>query len=482
MKSQYLFLFVFLVFALLNTNHAQEMGQPINIGYETSIESKVLGETRPLLIHLPNGYENSEKPYPVIYLLDGSGHFHHTTGTMRFLARSNRMPEMIIIGIPNTDDRTRDLTPPLKGDNAQFPTAGGADNMLKFIESELIPFVNQHYRTNAYKLLIGHSFGGLFAVHAMVNHPGLFDAHLAISPSMWWDNQTLVEQAEQFLDENPEHETRLYMTMGNEGGTMLGGAWKLAAALEEKAKSDKFFWEFHVMNSEDHGSVVHRSTYNGLEALFKDWRLEDVFELYQQGGIKAIQAHYENVKEVYDIEGKPSENMMNSLGYRLLGSGQVDAAIEVFTQNVQDYPKSFNVYDSLGEGYKVKGEKEKAIKNYKRSMELNPGNSNGIKMLAELGVDYTPEEAKVKVKVLKSYVGVYEVEPGMDVTFTLEEGKLYGQPNDGDKRVLIPLTENKFYLNDENIQAEFHRNEKKEVDRVTIYMGNQVMEAKRKED
>lgn len=459
--------------------YAQEKGKPITIGYETELESKVLGETRPLLIHLPDNYEGSDRTYPVVYLLDGHGHFHHTTGTMRFLSRSDRMPEAIVVGIPNTKDRTRDLTPPETGEEKQWPTAGGADNMLEFMGSELIPYIDQNYRTTPYKVLIGHSFGGLFAIHALVHRPELFDAYLAISPSLWWDNQLLVEQAETFLEENPEHKAKLYMTMGDEGGAMLGGAWKLAAILEEKAP-ESLEWEFHLMEAEDHGSIPHRSTYNGFETLFSDWRLKDPLAVYEQGGLEAIQAHYAKLQQTYGgKEAKAPEGMINSLGYYLLNNDKVDEAIEVFAQNVKDYPKSSNVYDSLGEGYKVKGEKQKAVEYYKKSLELNPGNTNAVKMLAEMGVEYKAKEVKVAQKVLKTYVGKYEVEPGMSVSVTLEDGKLYGQPSGGEKAQLIPMAQNKFYLNEENIQAEFHPNDQKEVDRITIYMGEQVLEAKR---
>ena len=175
------------------------------------------------------------------------------------------------------------------------------------------------------------------------------------------------------------------------------------------------------------------------------------------------------------------KGLMNSLGYYLLGNEKVDEAITVFAQNVKDHPKSFNVYDSLGEGYKVKGDKENAVKYYNKSLELNPGNTNGIKMLAEMGVEYKPKTFDVSQKVLKSYVGKYEANPDRFVTVTLEDGKLYGEPNGGQKLQLIPMAEHKFYLNDENVQAQFHQNEKKEIDRITIFMGDQTVEAKRVE-
>ena len=481
MKKLYrLYAILFITILYNSATIAQEDSEPITIGFEQQIESNILQETRPLLIHLPNGYEEGDKQYPVIYLLDGRGHFHHTTGTMQFLARSGRMPEMIIVGIPNTTDRTRDLTPVITGDEKRFATAGGADNMVKFINDELVPFIDKKYRTTPYKLLIGHSFGGLFAIHAMVHHAEVFNAYVAISPSLWWDNQVLVDQADSFLEKNPEYKASLYMTMGNEGGAMLGGAWKLAAILEEKAPKS-LSWEFHLMEDEDHGSVPHRSTYNGLEAIFSDWKIEDAFALYQAGGLQAIDNHYANLKSTLGLSLEAPEQMINTLGYRLLGNSQVDEAIEVFARNVKDHPKSFNTYDSLAEGYKIKGEKEKAITYYKKSLALNPGNTNGIKMLAELGVTYEPTKLEVSVKQMERYAGKYQMGSGEVINITLAGKDLFGEGPGKPKVKLVPMAKHKFYLNDENVQVTFHQNDQNQTKSLSISAGEQKMTAEKME-
>ena len=120
-------------------------------------------------------------------------------------------PEMIVVAVRNTD-RTRDLTPspftpdpPEDGEGEDgdegdgenpMPTAGGAGAFLDFFERELFPFVEERYRTQPYRIVIGHSFGGLFAVHALVHRPAAFDAYVAISPSLWWANGVVVDRAE----------------------------------------------------------------------------------------------------------------------------------------------------------------------------------------------------------------------------------------------------------------------------------------------
>src|SRR3712207_3662198 len=118
------------------------------------------------------------------------------------------MPEMIVVGISNTD-RTRDLTPTRvarlpDNPNAGFPTSGGADKFLKFIETELIPMVESKYRTQPYRALAGHSLGGLFAVHTLVTKPELFNSYIAVSPSLQWDNYEEIDRVKEFFKTRKE--------------------------------------------------------------------------------------------------------------------------------------------------------------------------------------------------------------------------------------------------------------------------------------
>ena len=167
------------------------------------LKSTVLGEERVILVRTPPGYETNKQSYPVLYMTDGDAHIGHTASTVEFLARNGRMSEMIIVGVTNTD-RTRDLTPVKSSQkNAAGelvnPTSGGADNFLKFFETELIPAIEKDYRVQPYRILAGHSLGGLFAIHAMITKPGLFNSFVAVSPSLQWEDGEALKRAEQFL-------------------------------------------------------------------------------------------------------------------------------------------------------------------------------------------------------------------------------------------------------------------------------------------
>lgn len=348
---------------------AQAQIEPVVIGESLTIHSDVLDEDRAVLVYRPTGYDQSAAIHPVMYLLDGDTHFHHTTGIVEFLARNGHIPPMLVVALPNTD-RTRDLTPVTATDTAgAFPTAGGADAFLSFIVDELMPYIDDNYRTAPYEILVGHSFGGLFAIHALLARPDVFDAYVAISPTLWWNGGTLVSSAETFFAEHPDSDAFLFMSMGNEGGRMLASAWEFAAVLEERAP-DSFEWEFALMDEETHGSIPHRTTYRALERLYEGWRLPNFVELVSRGGLEAIDRHFADLSRKYGYEIHTPESFVNQIGYWYLGQGKVEEAIAAFQRNVEIYPGSANVYDSLGDAYDAAGQLEQAQANYARAVEL----------------------------------------------------------------------------------------------------------------
>src|SRR6266498_2233646 len=239
---------------------AQYAGGPAKL----TIKSTVLGEERTILVRTPQGYDTNKTAYPVLYITDGDAHIGHTSSTIEFLARNGRMSDMIVVGITNTD-RTRDLTPTkATGPNsAQFPTAGGADNFLKFIETEVIPEIEKSYRVRPYRVLAGHSFGGLFVVHALITRPELFNSYIAVSPSLQWSDEATLRRAEESFKNRKELHVTLFTSLGNEPGD-IGKAFEEFRQLLAKNQIKGFEFEAQQMMDEDHGSVVLRSHYLGL--------------------------------------------------------------------------------------------------------------------------------------------------------------------------------------------------------------------------
>ncbi|MEP6921251.1 MAG: alpha/beta hydrolase-fold protein [bacterium] len=360
-----------------------------------TIKSTVLGEDRVILVRTPAGYDTNKLSYPVLYMTDGDAHIAHSSTTVEFLARNGRMSEMIIVGIPNTD-RTRDLTPTAAvGPNAaQFPTAGGADKFLKFIETELIPEIEKNYRVQPYRVLAGHSFGGLFALHAMITRPELFKSYIAVSPSLQWSDEATLKRMEAFLAGRKELDATLFTSLGNEPGD-IGNAFVSFKKLLEKSKIKGFEWEAEQFNDEDHGSVVLRSHYLGLRKVYDGWQMpRDPATGARAGGLKAAEEHYQGLTKKFGYPIPVPENLINQLGYQMLGAEKYDEAIEIFKTNVERYPNSANVYDSLGEAYEKSGRLDKALPQYERAQTLSQQNNDPN--AAVFAANYTRASEKSK--------------------------------------------------------------------------------------
>jgi predicted alpha/beta superfamily hydrolase len=338
------------------------------------IESKVLGETRTALVRLPPSYRSGAHSYPVLYMSDGEANMGHTAMTIDFLTRNGRMPEVIIVGINNTD-RTRDLTPThlqdmrLEGTQFRFPTSGGADKFLAFIETELIPQIEANYRTQPFRVFAGHSFGGLFAMHSLFSRPRLFNAWIAVSPTLGWDNNWVFRQAEQFVKNNRNLDRTLYLTIGDEGAELDHEFNRLQTLLRRQAPKG-FESTLVRMADEDHGSILLPTHFAGLKKVFEPWRFVIARDADATKLFSAARAHFAKLSTRLGYAIPVPEPTTNVIGYRLLQAGLRREAIEVFKANVESYPQSANVYDSLAEAYEGSGELALARENYARAAEL----------------------------------------------------------------------------------------------------------------
>jgi hypothetical protein len=347
------------------------------------IKSQVLGEERAVLVRLPPAYAaRGGERFPVLYMTDGDAHIQHTGSTVGFLARNNRMPEMIVVGITNTD-RTRDLTPTrveqLPGNpNVRFPTSGGADKFLKFIETELVPLVESKYRTQPFRALAGHSLGGLFAVHAMLTRPELFNSYIAVSPSLQWDNFVMLDRVKEFFKSHKgyERERTLFASLGDEQGDIADGYGLFREALQRQ-QTKGFVWEAVRYEDEDHGSVVLRSHYAGLRKVFDGWQFpRDPNTGAIAGGFKGVEEHFRKLSARLGYAIQVPEPLMNQVGYQLLFQNNVEEAINAFKLNVERYPGSANVYDSLAEAYERGGKLDLALPNYEKAYALGQKNND----------------------------------------------------------------------------------------------------------
>lgn len=249
-------------------------GKPFVLGSIREIDSKILSEKRTVNIYLPAGYkQNDTTKYPVIYLLDGSADedFIHVAGLVQYLNFPwvNILPSSILVGIANVD-RKRDFTFPtsIKKDKADFPTTGGSANFISFIEKELQPFINRNYNTTGDKTLIGQSFGGLLATEILFAKPWLFTNYIIISPSLWWENESLLAKQPACLKPDFNAAIKIFIGVGKEGKIMEAATKRLVSILNKPPKKN-IRVHFHFFAHEDHASILHNALYKAFDVLNK---------------------------------------------------------------------------------------------------------------------------------------------------------------------------------------------------------------------
>jgi len=371
------------------------------IGNIDSIESKILNEQRKIWVYVPNGGSttdlSSNQKYPVVYLLDGDAHFYSVVGMIQQLSHVNGntvCPEMIVVGIPNTD-RTRDLTPthmdvdPFTKDSSAFlKTSGGGENFISFMEKELMPFIESKYPTAPYKMLIGHSFGGLAVMQTFVHHTSLFNSYICIEPSMWWDNENLLKETKAFLKNTKLEEKSLYLGIANtmdEGMDIeqvvkdtsvetehIRSILELQTAFENN-KQNGLRYKGKYYNDDSHGSAPLITEYDALRFIFDfhnlKFTMKDFTDTTNALATK-LEKHYTVVSKKMGYKVSPPENMVIGMGYEFLSSKQYTKAGGFFKMNVDNYPNSFNVYDSYGDYFLAVGDKAKAIEQFKKALSL----------------------------------------------------------------------------------------------------------------
>jgi predicted alpha/beta superfamily hydrolase len=267
-KSIALFLVLFCVNSLIAQNQSESRN--LTVGKIETIYSNELKENRTLNIFLPVNFD-STKVYPVIYVLDGSLNEDvvHIYGLSQFFPLYYDMPECIVVGIQNVD-RKRDFTfhTDLKELKETYPTTGHSEAFISFIEKELKPFIQTNYSTSTTNFIIGQSLGGLLATEILIKKPYLFSHYLIVSPSLWWDDESLLKKIESkdFRHSIPDS-TYVYVSVGNkEPKMMLTGAKRLFKVIHpiKNVKSD-----YKLMTEEDHATILHNSIYQALLKLYK---------------------------------------------------------------------------------------------------------------------------------------------------------------------------------------------------------------------
>ena len=384
---------------LLFATAAVGQSTKLDFGHIDSLHSKVLNEQRGLWVYVPPADPSgffAPKRYPVLYLLDGDWHFPSVMGLVQQLSTVNGnsvCPEMIIVGIPNTfRTRTRDLTPThstVRWDNQEDRTlnsSGGGSQFLSFLENEVVPYVEAHYPTAPYRMLVGHSLGGLTVLDALATKPQLFNSYLAIEPSTWWDHRMMLPKLEMAFKKQPALKRKLFLAVAN---TMPAGMD--TARVRRDTASSTFHirtelalvellrrhapaalaWTWKYYPDEVHATVPLRAEYDALHYFFHH---QDIPLPTSAASISftadALKQQYQALSNQFGNQVAPPEELVNLYAWGCLQRKLPEKAYSLFQLNLANYPQSFNANSSLGAFYERKGDKKQALRYYTNALSL----------------------------------------------------------------------------------------------------------------
>ena len=403
-----------IVFVFLNFNLEGQSNQiPQNdLEITDSIYSKTLNNYRHFWVRLPENYNpNSKIKYPVVYLLDGFS-LKKNLEVVYSNYWGHYLPHMILVGISNRTNRTRDLTTSKvesrRGSSFNYET-GGAELFTSFIENELIPNIEQNYPATNFRTLIGHSYAGLFTINVLLNHSHLFKNYIAIDPSLDWDDQKLLMQAESELKNKSFDGKGLFVAMAAEQLHMYDERITIDNLRQDDseftlfsrsivdfcdialttAKLNALSFDWKIYTEDLHGTVPLPGIRDGLVSLFK-W--------YQ---FKSPQTYNNFESSVEDLETLLKEQEIiyhKNFGYKVAPmaaelfvgygqmysqTGQVDKAKLFLNKAIEYYPDNTMGYEAFAEYYEFANNKEEAIKYLNLAYNISE-NQQLLKRIEEL--------------------------------------------------------------------------------------------------
>ena len=413
---------LFSLFVLISTT-IHVFGQDISIGVRDTVYSEVLDQNRELSIYLPPGYDSEPgQEYPVLYIMDGDYNFRYVAGLLELEGGiSERIPKMILIAISGKGSNTyrHNCKPNIKG----IEDKGNADEFAEFISRELIPYVDSKYRTADFRVLSGHSLGGLFVINTALNHPDLFDRYIAISPALWWANNAIDRVAEEKVDAK-DFKTNVFVSLADEKGmgvdSFLGAAtgsvlknrtiiygiaillvvialvwgirrrqvfFPVVLALVGMGISAYLMFYYYPQNEnftfaefpdENHNSVGEPTYRWALQEIFKPWTVEQgYFETAD-----AMRNHYDRVKAGYGSAFNIPFSVLGHTYYVL--QDNPEELLVVADMLKANYPNAFETFAIYGAGRLLDDKPVESHKWAEQVLDIHPNSFEVHHVLAKL--------------------------------------------------------------------------------------------------
>ncbi len=352
---------------------AQQDGDDVAIGKYRKIHSEILNEERTLLVHLPRGYEDGKRRYPVLYMLYGdhvTTYFAEAVSVLDTLCPTGRIPDCLLVGIMNAD-RYRDLLP-LTPDGK--PT--GIEAFTRFLQQEAFPFIKSQYRTKDFRVLIGPQAGANFGLFTLFQHPDIFDALIINHPFRWQGGRDLIlKTTESSLNQKSDFRKWVFISYDDADALAREGIGYLNRFEQIVKTSHPEGFELELNFMPGHDEFLQRlGLREGLKKLFEDYPFP---EKRKVECLDDVLSFYRELSKEYGFEVDPPEHVLTVQGDHLMELGKINEVVKILEFAMERYPLGANSFFRMANILSRMGNLESALDYIKKAVELVP-HDNGM--------------------------------------------------------------------------------------------------------
>lgn len=342
----------------------------VTLGETSSFQSKVLNKTIPLSIHLPENYDSSNKSYPVLYMLGSQyrARFAMLASTLDYMGDA-QIPEMILIGV-DLPEGNRILLPTRENQDTSIP-----DGYIDFFETELIPHVDNKYRTAPFKVLYGASNSGFFSVYTLLNKPHLFNGYFASSPSLM-NIPAILQQKIKTGPLKTFTQSRFLHTIYDNSDDLTELVSEFSRVLANH-KPKNFTYRVEELVNQGHVPAMDFTQF--LLALYPDFNPYENLDTLDK-----VTQHFDILSKRYGHEIQPPISKIFRLGFDSIRSKNLAVAEKIFQYSLQVYPEGKESYLGMGIVRRDQGDVESAKVMFEKALTIDPDYSNAKSLLQRL--------------------------------------------------------------------------------------------------
>ena len=387
--------FVFMLCCITTSLLAQNTRSENSLGYTHTISSTFLEADRQIQVYIPDSYSESDKKYPVLFILDGQRLFPYGISLLKSFTQFKQTPEFIVVGITNTyPHRFGHFSDPEK-------------KFSSFIKEEVLPFIDTNYRTSSERLLFGWEYGGSFVIQMLLDTPELFNAYMAASP---FPIAQKIDAIAAFLQKHPTIDRSLYFSVSPHEGNVNIGTDKLDSLLQVKAPKSTH-WTYKKLADAAHRSTPYMTLYKGITQFYHyypELQFNTLEEYTKAGGLEYVYDYYKQRSEQFGFQNEVSEwtkftlirsgireenytqfsffmstfsspsfieNLRGTRPYEItdfyLKHSKHKEALDIYKILLHKRSDSQELHQKIGDAYTALGMKKEAATYYKKAQELS---------------------------------------------------------------------------------------------------------------